>query len=82
MPLNHDIAFDGQVRYRISFFNNLTSSREYYLNNTTFSRLEDAEREVTLLKNIEKSRKGISPKKRIRFKIEPYIVKKALNKNI
>lgn len=80
--LKHDMAFDGQTRYRISYFNNLISCREYYLNNTTFSRLEHAEREVLLLKNIEKARKGISPKKRIRFKIEPYVVKHAVNKQL
>lgn len=78
-----DIAFNGQTRYRISYFNNLTSFREYYLNNTTFSRLEDAEREVGLLKNVEKARKGICPfKKRTRFKIEPYVVKNAMNREI
>ncbi len=73
-----DKAYDGQVRYLISYYDNLQLCRKYYLNRSSFPDLESAKREVRLLKIREQQ---TIPKRLTNFKIEKTIITKAINKS-
>lgn len=70
---------NGDTVYLISYYNKLMCCREYYMNRSCFERLEAAEREVKLLKKAELKKPYTI---RIRFKIEPLIIKNAINKTV
>lgn len=70
---------NGDVVYAISYYNKNLCCREYYLNRSCFPTIEGAEREIMLLKKAELKK---PQKTRIRFKIEPRTIKKAINKSI
>lgn len=73
-----DRAFDGQVRYLISYYDRNEMRRKFYLNRSSFSNLSECERELKLLKKREDKKKV---KDWIRFKIEKSVIKKAINKS-
>ena len=63
--------------YLISYFNNETNCREYYLNRSSFTTRERAEYEIKLieLREMNLYTSYNIKKKRTHFKIEPYEIK-------